>query len=137
MRLITLMSGSSHGNLCTVGPLNTIYLYSFSQSTFCLLFLRSLSQCWAWGSFSVWGFICGFGLVKRSFASGFCLICESELIESLAMMDSLRVEAHVDHSTGGSMPPSQKNETPAGERNSGTGADCAMLCPRNTEYDYR
>ena len=41
---------------------------------------------------------------KRSIASGFCLRRESTLMESLAKNASLRVEAHVGHSTGGSMP---------------------------------
>ena len=37
---------------------------------------------------------------RVSFASGFCLSRESTLMESLAMIASLRVEAHVGHSTG-------------------------------------
>ena len=44
----------------------------------------------------------------RSFASGFCLRRVSTLMESLAMTASLRFEAHVGHTTGGSMPLSQK-----------------------------
>ena len=56
-------------------------------------------------------------------------------MESLAMIASFRVEVHTGHSTGGSMPLSQKNGMPTGERNSGAGDDCDMLCPRNTDND--
>ena len=44
---------SSQGVQSIIGPLKTIVLHSFSRSTFRLLFLRSLSRCWARVSFSV------------------------------------------------------------------------------------
>ena len=40
-------------------------------------------------------FICGFGGIKEVFVSGCCLRSESTLIESLPIMASFRVEAHV------------------------------------------
>ena len=66
-----------------------------------------------------------------SFASGFCLRRESTLIESFAMMASLRVIAHVGHSTGGFKPLYQKRGMPNVERKMGTVAGLAMLCPPN------
>ena len=51
------------------------------------------------------------------------------------MIASFMVEAHVGDSTGGSKPLLQKNVMPTRERNSGTGADCALLCPKNTDND--
>ena len=53
MRLLTFRFASSQGIQSILGPLNTVVLHSFSRSTFPLLFLRSLSRCWARVSFSV------------------------------------------------------------------------------------
>ena len=52
-------------------------------------------------------------------------------MEFLAIFASLRVAAQMDHSTGGSLPLSQKKGMPTGDRAMVTTADCAMLCPPN------
>ena len=55
-------------------------------------------------------------------------------MQSLAMIASLRVDAHVGHSTGGSRPLSQKKGMPTGDRDIGTVADCTMLCTPNLVF---
>ena len=131
MRLLTFKSASSHGKSSTIGPLNAICLHSLSQSTFPLLFLRSLSLCWACVSFSVGGSYVASAEYVRFFISGFCFNRESTFMEFLALIASLSVAAQMGHSTGGSMPLSQKKGIPTGDHAMVTAADCAMLCPPN------
>ena len=59
--------------------------------------------------------------------SGLSFNRESTFFEFLAIIASLRVAAHIGHSTGGSIPLSQKKGMPTGERAIATAADCAIL----------
>ena len=64
--------------------------------------------------------------------SGLCFNRESKFIDFLAIIANLSVAAHVGHSTGGSIPLSQKKGMPTGDRAIGTAADCAMLCAQSS-----
>ena len=53
-------------------------------------------------------------------------------MEFLAIIANFSVAAHMGHSTGGSIPVSQKNGIPTGDRAIVTAAaDCAMLCAQS------